>query len=166
MYLWHFVGTNVVPIVIYGIQLYGASSISVIDEIEKILKYFTRRLWIRSYNSNEFPDYHERLARFSLVPLEVQRIRFDMMLLFRVVRNLSPIPFLSLPFSAINNDRLIINRINTKLYKRFFLHRSTMLWNKLVHIDSFKTQSMSGFKQSLYEIDLLPFTEGCALKAV
>ena len=65
------------PIVTYGSVVYGSAGIGILNEIEKIMKYFTKRLWIR-WNSNKVPLYASRLKFYNLKSLEEQCIRCDL----------------------------------------------------------------------------------------
>ena len=146
--------------------VYGASNAIVSNGIERILKYFTRKLWIRSRNFDNIPHYPTRPLTFSLVP--IQRIRSDLMLVFGIANDLTNVLSLSVQFSKLNNRRLIVHRVNSKLSQRVFTHRNRtiMIWNKLICNSSFQIQNINLFKHSLYKSDLLPFTEWCALKVV
>ena len=115
------------PVILYGFSFYGASSLNTINEIEKILKYFSRRLWLRLYPHKNIPSYQARLKHFNMNPLERCRARSDLHLVFKVVGGICCIPSMSIKFSPKCDYRIVINRIKTKGVKCFFVHRTFML---------------------------------------
>ena len=153
------------PIISYGISLYGAASLSNVNSIEKILKYFTKRLWNRLYPLIPAPCYLSRLSKFNLTSIELNRIRSDFILFFKILRNFPAVPSLSITFSKFCSHRVTVNLIKSKSTRRFFLHRTSMLWNKLVHDNSFNDMSVHQFKAFVNSLNLTPHFEGRALEA-
>ena len=160
----YFFDIYIYPIISYGSLIYSCATVERINDIEKILKYFTRRLWYRCC-SRDIPSYSQRLKHFKLNTLEEQRIREDLTFRFCLNRGVISIPDCQTHFSKISTHRLKVVRVTTHVAKRFFLHRSTILWNRLIHDDSFRTLSLPKFKSLLSHLNLIPLLEGRASKA-
>ena len=152
------------PIIAYGSILYGNASIGIIEKIEKIMRYFTRRLWLRCCSS-EVPSFSSRLTFFNLQSLEEQRIRSDMIFSFCLIRGLINIPDYSITFSTVSSHRIAVQRVQTRQGQRAFYHRSSILWNRLIRDNSFRIQSIAQFKSFISSLNLIPLLEGRALKA-
>ena len=97
-------------------------------------------------------------------PLELCRARSDLLLLFKVVRGICCIPSISIKFSPKCDYRIVINRIKTKGSKRIFVHRTFMLWNKVIRNNSFTKCSLTQFKKFIFSQNLTPHLEGRAFK--
>ena len=67
--------------------------ISEIDKLEKVQRYFTRRLFS---NSDSYLSYNERLSLLNLETLECRRLKFDIKMYFKIIHkqtNLNPSNF-------------------------------------------------------------------------
>ena len=77
--------TFVRPILEYCSVVWSPYLLKDIDAIEDVQRYFTRRIFShRSYSYS----YHERLLLLCLESLEVRRLRFDLIMCFKIVHNL------------------------------------------------------------------------------
>ena len=73
------------PIIFYGIPIYFTNSRGCISRIEKIQKYFTKRLFLRLNPHQIVPKYDDRLTLFKLFPLEASCVASDLSLLFKIL---------------------------------------------------------------------------------
>ena len=153
------------PIMSYGSEIYGSTSAFSVDQLERVLRYFTKRQWLRLFKTKDFPNYQERLSRFQLTPVEIYRLRLDLLLLFKIARGLVHIPSVNVKFSSRVQNRIILNPVNSNFLRNAFLHRTSRLWNTVIRDGSFRLMSASEFKAFLLTLDLYPHTIGRALKA-
>ena len=73
------------PILEYSSQVWSPSYLMDIDKLEKVQRYFTRRLFARLNYENR--SYLERLTFLKLEPLELRRLRFDLIMAFKCLKN-------------------------------------------------------------------------------
>ena len=154
----------VIPVATYCIELYGGANVYAINELERIVRYFTKRLWLRLNPNIDPPPYTRRLLVFGLIPLESQRIFSDLVFFFKIARGFVRVPSYRLSFS-LTKHRIVIQRVRSSLSKRFFTHRSSMLWNKIIREQSWLSFSVNQFKDYLSKRDLSPFMERRTFKA-
>ena len=132
-----------------------------IDKIENFQRKFTKGLpGLRNMT------YMERLNATKLDSLEVRRIHFDLILLFKIVHNLVDIPF-DHYFSFNNNNtrghayKLNVNYCRTMKRKYFFTNRIVPIWNKLPG-GVVSSLSLKAFKSAIKGIDFTAFCRGRA----
>ena len=133
-----------------------------IDKVEGVQRFFTRLLpGLRTLS------YPERLQALNLESLEVRRIFFDILLLYKMMYGLIDIDFTDFFTINSNNTRghnLKINvqfsRINYRKY--FFINRIVNIWNSLP-ANLVEISSINVFKQQLKMYDLKVYCRGRAL---
>ena len=138
-----------------------------IDAIEHVQRYFTRRL----PGFASLP-YNERLELLNLPPLELRRIRFDLLCVFDILNsNLytnSHNMFLYHNESILSSVRtrghskkLLITRTNYELTKLSLFHRVLPVWNSL-NDECILSVSCEQFKNRLSNNHLMSFMRGRA----
>ena len=140
----------VLPIIAYNSSIYSLVSISNINQLEKIQRYFSKRLYIRLYHKTLIPNYVDRLALFHLDPLEVYLIKKDLCILYRLSNGPLEVPGVNVIRSPHLPARLQISSVRTSLYRSFFLHRTIMIWNKCLSYKNFA--SFGQFKSFIDEL--------------
>src|SRR5271155_3571062 len=118
----------------YCSQVWSPINIGQIAKIERIQRYFTRRLYARM--RWDATSYQNRLDRLKLVTLEQRRLTFDLSMVYRLLHN-----EVSLSFEKFfrKNHRpsrghklqLQIERANTNVRSQSFSFRSRGVWNAL-----------------------------------
>ena len=110
----------IVPIILYCSPLFGLNTVTNINNIEKIQKYFTRRLFHRLHPNVPVPDYRSRLSLFELISLEVLILKTDLITLYKIMHNHYLLNNVSVNFSYHCPTRLITPRVNTSLSRDFY----------------------------------------------
>ena len=102
-----------------------------INALEKVQKHFTKR--IPSLSNLSYP---ERLAALDLEPLELRRLKSDLVLYYKCLHDL--VALLSSEYFTIFNctsqtrtgdDRLLRPLYSTELYENDFFNRCVSCWN-------------------------------------
>ena len=153
------------PVISYGSSIYGFPSPGSVDLLEKISRYFTRHLWTLIFKSRDYPDYIKRLDRFQLDSVELHRLRLDLLLLFKIARGLTAFPSINLRFSTRVSYRILLSPVRSKFFKNHFAHRTSRIWNSIIHDDSVLSMSLYKFKQFISSLNLSSFAIGRAFKA-
>ena len=121
----------VIPNIFYGLPIYLTNTCFCINSIEKIQKYFTRRLYQRCFPNENIPNYIDRIKFFNIPTLESQCLKIDLCTLFKILKNMIDVPFKPL-FSTRNSSRIIYQPSKSNLFRNSFYHRSLVLWNKFI----------------------------------
>ena len=87
---------------------------------------------MRLYPKTAIPKYSDRLILFKLDLLEIQLIKRDLCILYRLVNNVLVVPGLHLPRSTRLPNRLQVSSVRSAAYRSFYLHRTIMIWNKFL----------------------------------
>lgn len=157
--------TYIRPILEYNTPLWNPCEIYLIDLIENVQREFSRRIPSLSHLG-----YSERLSKLKLEPLELRRLRYDLIMYYKILNNLTPIDpnkyfeiYHSLPSSRSAATYLTKPaKACNKLLSSFF-YRNVSVWNKLPqHI--VLSQSLSSFKTAIASYDLLPFLKCTSLR--
>jgi hypothetical protein len=113
-------------------------------------------------------SYDERLVSFGLDRLELRRLRFDLVELFKIVHGFTTCNLLSLlnftRTDVAHNTRghrykLIISRVYKNTFKNYFLNRTTVVWNSLPDA-CFQSNLITNFKCKLMNVDFSLFLHG------
>ena len=147
--------TFVRPLLEYASNVWSPHLLKHINAIEKIQKRFTKRIPSLSHLT-----YPERLAAINLEPLELRRLKMDLVLYFKCLNNLVALPsdvyFCSQHHATqtrTGGNRLIMPLCSTNGFKNDFFNRCLSCYNKLpLHIVA--ANSLSNFKNLLNSIDL------------
>ena len=154
----------VLPILEYGSNVWSPQYLYLIDLIERVQRYFSRRLFKRLGLADT--NYINRLLYLSLDALELRRIRSDLIMCFKIVHN-----FVDLLVSDFFEFSLVQTRGNSlKMYKKFckcnivkhsFANRVVAYWNFLPdyveNLSLIKANNVLSFKNLLLNIDLSRF---------
>ena len=128
--------------------------------IENVQRHFTKRIHQLSHLS-----YYERLAVIDLEPLELRRLRCDLNEYFKILHNISPIPwsqyftFYQPIISSRSGPHLQKPVKGSNKFFNSFFHRSIDCWNALPS-DIRESRSLSKFKNAIYKFDLSAFIIG------
>jgi hypothetical protein len=152
--------TYVRPILEYNSVVWNPCAIHLIDSLENVQRNFTKRLPTLKHLT-----YFERLASLGLEPLELRRLRFDLIYYFKIFNHLTPLdpdevfiayqpisssrssPYLQRPTKASNRTLSVL------------FYRCISAWNNLPgnlrHVSS-----LPAFKRGLRDVDLSLFLKG------
>ena len=147
------------------IFLYANNTIGNLNEIESIFKYFNRRLSTRISGSTHADPYAERLRSFCLRPLEPRLIELDLSVLHKIIQKVLIVPSIDITFSTHAPHRISLHSFRTSLYRNFFLHWTSVHWNRHMRNSAPITYSPSKFKDFLSELKPDSTYRGRALKA-
>lgn len=150
------------PIVEYCTQVWSPHHHKDIIIIEKVQKYFTRRVCQRS--CIPYSDYLSRLKSLGIPSLEKRRIFLDLVMVYKMYHSIIDLPFDNF-FTLIQSNVatrsstcLVLKpncRSNLDCRHHFFANRSAKYWNSLPkHVTSSETLFI--FKNRLRDYDLSP----------
>ena len=118
------------PILEYASQIWSPIQKCNIDKVERVQRYFTRRLL---YSENL--SYSERLAICNLDPLEERRIKADIVLFYKMINNDTIIniqeSYLFHDRNRGHNRNLFMYFCRTEKRKLFWINRIVTTWNNL-----------------------------------
>ena len=157
----HMFKTYVRPLLEYNAQVWSPSYLNEIDTVERVQRRFSKfmpGLW-------EVP-YLTRLQILGLESLELRRIVFDLVYMYKLVYGFIDVDFTDL---FISNTRVTrghdlkvrMQRCNVNCRKHFFCNRVSKIWNSLPH-DVVSSSSVDKFKSKLGTIDLSVYCKGRA----
>lgn len=151
--------TYIRPLLEYNTSIWNPFLISDIKLIESVQRRFTRIVCNR-LNLN-FSSYSERLTILELESLEIRRVKFDLILLYKILHKLIYIDFES--FFTINRFSYNLRRHNlslrgsdphkSRIRSNFFAHRVINVWNKLPE-SLVNSPTLTIFKSNLNRVDL------------
>ena len=147
--------TYVRPVLEYASSVWSPHLIKHIDALERVQKQFTRR--IPSLSQLTYP---ERLAAINLEPLELRRLRADLLLYYKSFHDLVALPSSEYFFvsehasqTRTGGNRLIVPLCHTNRFQNQFFNRCLKCWNNLPDT-VVNASSINSFKQLLTNIDL------------
>ena len=155
-----FYSTYVLPLIDYCSPLYVNISCNNTNLIEKIQRFFTKRLYRRIYSSNIIPSYPDRLALFGLRCYEYRSKATDLTILYRMINGSLVVPGVVFTRSSHKPNRFILCRPSSSLQRDFFVHRTLSLWNK--YLSNMQITSFHDFKHHLSTLSLSSFQTGSA----
>ena len=123
--------TYIRPILEYCTQIWNPYLIGEIVEIEKVQKYFTKRLpGMKTLN------YNDRLQRLKLEILELRRLKADLMMYYKIVHEMVDLKFDDFFKHSLNNTRsngykLLKPYFRTVSAQNHFNSRCVRIWNAL-----------------------------------
>ena len=147
--------TYIRPVLEYASSVWSPHLLKHINSIERVQKYFTKQIpSLRQFS------YTERLALIGLEPLEVRRLKFDLILYYKSFHNLIALPH-NLYFNFQSNlsqtrtggNRIIPVLCNTNRFANDFFNRSVICYNNLP-LYVVNVNSLTIFKNFLSNIDL------------
>ena len=122
------------PILEYCSVVWSPWQIGLINSIESVQRYFTRRLlWPKVMS------YSERLAVLELETLELRRLKLDMFYCYKILNNLTCInkdlyfanDCRDLTTRNYDNYRLCYTNVSTNRGSNFYFNRCIDVWNNL-----------------------------------
>ena len=156
--------TYVRPILEDASNVWSPYLIKHINALERVQKHFTKRIHSLSNLS-----YSERLAALDLEPLELRRLKSDLVLYYMCMMCLHDL--VALPCSdyftmsnytsqtRTGGNRLLrqLGLYSSKHFENDFFNRCVSCWNFLPHA-VVNASSISSFKRLLSNVDLSSFT--------
>jgi hypothetical protein len=146
------------PILEYASSVWSPHLLKHINAIERVQKNFTKRIATLSEMT-----YPERLAAVELEPLELRRLKADLILYFKCFNNLVALPsdnyFVVSDFTSqtrTGGDRIIQSCCNTNRYQNEFFNRCVKCWN-ILPANVVAADSVQRFKYLLTTVDLRRF---------
>ena len=98
----------------YGFNTYFINTRTFMNGIEKIQRYFTKRLFAKTHSGFPIPSYDERLKVFELLPVESSCVLMDILLLYKILSKRMAVQF-SPSFSQHNSSRVVLHPVASKL---------------------------------------------------
>ena len=145
--------TYVRPLVEYGSCVWSPTAVGLIDKLEAVQRRFTKRI----YGLQDI-SYRERLQILKLDSLECRRLRFDLILVYKILfghTNLDVDDYfvLNSSFTRGHAYKLIPQHCNVNTRKYYFSFRVISVWNTLPSsIVNFN--SLASFKHTLRKVRL------------
>ena len=127
--------------------------------IEKVQKYFTRRLFKKDFS------YNERLFILDLESLEVRRIKTDLLMCYKIIHGLVDLNpnnffvFAKKRTSRGHNFRLVKRVFSNSSLSNCFSNRVVNCWNALSS-DIVESSTITSFKNKWRRVDMAPFCLG------
>ena len=153
--------THVRPKLEYNSPIWNPCLIKEITCIENVQRKFTKRLLQR--NNISFENYQDRLKILNLETLEKRRIKFDLILMYKIHNNLLDVSFQNLFKDSIistsynlrgSQHRLHIPKYSgSSVRSQFFSNRILKIWNNLPS-EIINSKSLQNFKNKLNKLDL------------
>ena len=122
------------PLLEYSSQAWSPSYLADIDKIERVQRYFTRRLFAKlNLDSRSYPD---RITILKLEPLELRRLRSDLVMVFKCLNGEVDACKNMFSFSANTFTRGHLMKLNKRNFKKNVLKHSFSVrvidaWNSL-----------------------------------
>ena len=145
------------PIVEYNSMVWIPQVKHYITLIENVQRRFTKRI----PSLHDLP-YDERLALINLEPLELRRLRFDLLNYYKILHNESPIKvadhfnyYFPVAASRTASPKLLRSAKGNNAVMHSFFNRSIDCWNSLPHL-KYCNNSIT-FKRQLKAVDLSNF---------
>jgi hypothetical protein len=153
--------TYIRPLIESNTCIWSPYYIGDIDKVENVQRKFTK------YVPGLFnTPYLERLNILGLQSLEIRRIVFDLVLVFKIVNNLIDIDFNDLFYFNVNATRghrfklnVAFSRINCRKY--FYSNRVVPVWNNLPSY-VLDIETVKKFKIALDNLDFSHYCKGRA----
>jgi hypothetical protein len=155
--------TYIRPILEYNSNVWNPSHKYLIDQLENVQRRFTKRVTsLKNYT------YPERLAILGLEPLELRRLRCDLIQYFKIFNNLTSLN--PAEYFTVHQPSLSSRASSSILIKPFkcpnyvlscFFYRSIDCWNSL-SLTLKQSKSLNVFRNKLNSYDLTKFLKGSA----
>ena len=141
----------ILPIVLYCLPVYFTDTKFCIKYLEKIQRYYSKRVFKRCVSAAGCPDYITRIKTLNMPSLESLCVKNDLCTLFKLINKSIEIEFEPC-FSSHNPSRLIYHSLSTTLYHNSFFRRSLLMWNKF--ISTHLNPPFSDFSSFIHTINL------------
>jgi hypothetical protein len=155
--------TYIRPLLEYDSIVWNPTKKYLIDKLETVQRRFTKRISPIAHLS-----YQERLAALNLEPLEIRRLRFDLIQYYKILHNLSCIPSnqyfeLHQESRCLRNSTtaLLINKplASNSLSTSSFFYRCIDRWNSLPSAIT-QSSSVNAFRNAISKTDFSHFLKG------
>lgn len=160
--------TYVRPLLEYATCIWNPHMIKDIETVEKVQKFFTRSVFKRCFGNKA--EYLKRLEKLELETLEYRRLKFDLIMCFKILRNLVDIKIEDLfgkqpetindaqsGLRTYHQQKITIGRTPKQDTRRnFFSERIVLVWNELPP-NIISAHNLNTFKSRLNAIDLRKF---------
>ena len=151
--------TYIRPVLEYACNVWSPYKVKHINGIEKIQRYFTRRI-----SGLQDLNYAERLARLNLETLEIRRLRSDLVLYYKILNNLTVFSFDDVFTSSqtvrvtrsLGKNLLCKPACHTKVLENNFFVRQINCWNNLSD-ETKNAPTVAKFKRVLMQTDFSSF---------
>ena len=150
------------PLLEYNTEIWNTSNKGEIKCIEQVQRLFTRKLLQR--NNVKYNDYNHRLEILHLQSLELRRLHFDLVTIYKITNNLINLNFEQ--FFELRNSNYSLRQHmlsfkkppvpKTSTLKNSFKYRVIEAWNFLPN-KLVTAKSLSIFKRGLQEVSLQNF---------
>ena len=149
------------PLLEYNTYVWSPTDIGSINKLERVQRRFTKRIPSVAHLS-----YHDRLKALGLDSLELRRLRYDLVMMYKIIHNLVDLDrdaLITVTSSSITRNSLL------KLFKptslsstrcKFLCVRSINAWNSLSE-ETRSAQSISRFKSSLFSYVFFQIYQRC-----
>ena len=139
----------ILPIIFYCFNTYFTNTRTFMNSIEKIQRYFTKRLYIRTHPNSPIPHSNERLKVFELIPLESSYVRMDVLMLYKILTNRA-LMFNFHPHLVYTNLLELFCNLSSKLFHNSFYHRSLVFWKKYLSPHDIPLNDYQALRSFLY----------------
>jgi hypothetical protein len=147
------------PVLEYASNVWSPHVLKHSNAIERVQKHFTKR--IASLSNLSYP---ERLAAIDLEPLEIRRLKADLVLYYKCLNNIVALPgndyfqqSQHISQTRTGGNRLIRPFCSTNRFENDFFNRCITCWNSLPP-NVINATSINIFKRHLSNVDLSAFT--------
>ena len=158
--IWTYISlykSYVCPILEYQSQIWSTYLLKDNDKLETIQIRFTKLICRRC--NIPFNSYQDRLYKLNILSLKHRRIRSDLIFLYKIINNQSPLSFDSFfqyqdkPYTFRNKTRKILPKHDFKsgLWRGSFFERACKYWNGL-NSDVSSAKSLFSFKLKLKSV--------------
>jgi len=144
------------PLVEYCSQVWSPCNLTAIYKIERVQRRFTKRL--KGMNTM---SYSERLSKLKLETLELRRLKFDLVYVFKIIQGLVSVNKDIFEFATVSslrghNKKLVKPRANVNCRYHSFVCRIVNAWNSLPQ-SAIDCTSVVSFKHALKTVNLLKY---------
>ena len=144
------------PLLEYNTFIWSPSDVGCIRKLESVQRRFTKRIYSMSDMS-----YEDRLTALGLETLEYRRLKFDLVMIFKIVHNLVDLDrdsLITVTSTTTRNSFLKIfkPRCESSLRMKFLCVRCVNVWNSLSESTK-ASSSIVAFKNNLNKNNLIQF---------
>ena len=158
--------TYIRPLLDYNSNIWNPTRVYFINLLESIQRAFTKYVEAISKLS-----YTKRLGIFNLEPLELRRLRYDLVQYYKILNDLTPLKpadyfRLHYPLTSARDPSPIIVkpiRYTNKVLSGCFFYSHIDCWNSLPSVVR-NVKSLPAFKSAIFIIDLSDFLRGSAFR--
>lgn len=148
--------TYVRPLLEYNTYIWSPSDVGSITKIERVQRRFTKRI-----PSVSTLCYNDRLKTLGLDSLEYRRLRYDLVMMYKIVHNLVDLDrdaLITLSTNSTRNSHFKIHKPTSisSARSKFFCVRSINAWNSLSE-DIRASPSVSSFKNRISSFNFSSF---------